>query len=59
MGSGGGALEEADEPREGVLLEVPEVGKSALAGVAGVGEVGASGQRLCVRLLQPLEQTLL
>ena len=56
MGSDDSVLEEADEPREGVLLEAPEVGKSALAGVAGVG---ASGQRFCVRLLQPLEQTLL
>jgi hypothetical protein len=45
LGAGEGgtaALEEADEPREGVLLEAPEVGEAAgPAGVAGVREVGA------------------
>jgi hypothetical protein len=35
MGSGAVALEEANEPREGVL-KAPEVGKFALAGVTGV-----------------------
>ena len=35
VGSGAVALEEANEPREGVL-KAPEVGKFALAGVTGV-----------------------